>query len=72
MFCCSIVVVRESFSLLFVFRDEEDRHVCMYVCVCVFLCVYVSRVSFPCSLSLSLSVTDVHFRPALALRAVYR
>ena len=28
MFCCSIVVVRESFSLLFVFRDEEDRHVC--------------------------------------------
>ena len=69
MFCCSIVVVRESFSLLFVFRDEEDRHVCMYVCVCVCLCVYVSRVSFPCSLSLSLSVTDVHL--ALARAAHY-
>ena len=40
MFCCSIVVVRESFSLLFVFRDEEDRHVCMYVCVCVYVSMY--------------------------------
>ena len=35
MFCCSIVLVRESFSLLFVFRDEEDRHVCVSVCVYV-------------------------------------
>ena len=40
MFCCSIVVVRESFSLLFVFRDEKDRHVCMYVCVCVYVSMY--------------------------------
>ena len=68
MFCCSIVLVRESFSLLFVFRDEEDRHVCVYVCVC--LCVYVSRVSFPCSLSLSLSVTDVHLALARAARYI--
>ena len=45
MFCCSIVVVRESFSLLFVFRDEEDRHVCerVCVCVCVFMCLCVAR-----------------------------
>ena len=73
MFCCSIVVVRESFSLLFVFRDEEDRHVCerVCVCVCVCLCVCVSRVSFPCSLSLSLSVTGVHLGPRFRA-ALYR